>query len=92
VSDDPAWRPREALASPRLVDLCALSDEAWSRLLRTSALRRAGLRRIRRSLAYAAGGLAPHERGAALDHLEAHASATAPDVADAIRWARGDRD
>ncbi len=53
VSDDPAWQPRDGLAFPRLVDLCRLSDDAWRTLLKGSAMRRAGLRRIRRSLRYA---------------------------------------
>ena len=54
VSDEPAWQPRAGLAFPRLLDLCRLSDEAWRAHLKGSAMRRAGLRRIRRSLAYAA--------------------------------------
>jgi epoxyqueuosine reductase len=54
VSDDPAWQPREGLLFPRLIDLCRLSDDAWRTLLKGSAMRRAGLPRIRRSLAYAA--------------------------------------
>jgi epoxyqueuosine reductase len=57
VSDDPAWQPREGLAFPRLLDLCRLSDEAWRALLKGSAMRRAGLTRIRRSLGYAAAQL-----------------------------------
>src|SRR6185295_8017510 len=56
-SDADAWQPRPGALHPRLVDLCALSDEAWRLLLKGSAMRRAGLRRIRRSLAYAAASL-----------------------------------
>ena len=55
VSDDPAWQPRPPLAvaaSARPLRACPTT--AWRALLRTSAMRRAGLRRIRRSLAYAA--------------------------------------
>jgi len=88
VSDDGGWQPREWFAYPRLIDLCRLTDEAWQLALRGSALRRAGLRRIRRSLAYGAAGLDPVERRDALDSLGAHPSAADPDVADAIRWAR----
>src|SRR6185295_3020001 len=87
-SADPAWQPRPGLASPRLLDLCRLSDEAWRGLIRGSAMRRAGLRRIRRSLAYASSHLDSGERGAALAALSTHDSSTDTDVADAIAWAR----
>lgn len=54
TSDDEVWQPRDGLLFPRLVDLCDLNDEAWRRLLKGSAMRRAGLRRIRRTLSHAA--------------------------------------
>ena len=88
TSSDPAWQPREDLSSARLIDLCRLSDDAWRAVLRTSHMRRAGLRRLRRSLAYAAGTMAPDERRQALDALETQSSAGFPEVADAIGWAR----
>jgi epoxyqueuosine reductase len=88
VSDDPAWQARPALSSPRLLDLCRLSDDEWRAILRTSAMRRAGLRRVRRSLTYAAASLAPADAAAALDALAAHPSATDPDIQDALTWAR----
>jgi len=88
TSGDPAWQPRDGLGFPQLVDLCRLSDEAWRRLLAGSAMRRAGLRRIRRSLAYAAAHLAPREASAALDALSGHETAGVPEVAEAIDWAR----
>jgi epoxyqueuosine reductase len=89
TSDDPAWQARDGLAYPRLLDLCRLSDEAWRAWIRTSAMRRAGLTRIRRSLAYAAASLPPGDREAALDALSSQPSAQSPDVADAVRWAKG---
>jgi epoxyqueuosine reductase len=88
TSGDPAWQPRQELGSARLIDLCRLSDDAWRKVLRTSAMRRAGLRRLRRSLAYAAGAMTKAEGGPALDALEAQPSAQFPEVADAIGWAR----
>ena len=88
TSEDEAWQPRDGLAFPRLIDLCAWPDEAWRAQLKGSAMRRAGLRRIRRSLAYAASHLPPAERARALDALEAHPSSQPTDVADAIGWAR----
>jgi len=87
VSDDAAWQPREGLAFPALIDLCRLTDDGWRERLRGSAMRRAGLRRIRRSLAYAAGSLEEETRAEALDALAAHPSADAEFVAEAI--ARG---
>jgi epoxyqueuosine reductase len=88
VSADPAWQPRPMLAASRLLDLCALADEGWSRLLKESALRRAGLHRIRRSLAYAAVHLPAADRDRALDLLASQPSASDASVADAIAWAR----
>lgn len=88
VTGDPAWTARPPLAGTGVADLCALGDDEWRALLRGSALRRAGLARIRRSLAYAAAHLAPDEAAGALAALEAHPSAQVPDVADAIGWAR----
>jgi epoxyqueuosine reductase len=87
-ADDPAWRPREALHASSLLDLCRLSDEAWRDLIRGSAMRRAGLRRIRRSLAYAAATLGPADRSDALDALSGCPSGGFPEVADAIAWAK----
>ena len=88
VSEDPAWQPRGSLAFPRLAELCALGDDDWRDLLRASALRRAGLPRIRRSLALAVVRLSAEDARAALDALATHPSATHPLVADALRWAR----
>jgi len=88
TSADPAWQPRERLMFPRLVELCVLSDDEWRQLLRGSALRRAGLSRIRRSLACAAAWLPQAEARTALDALAAHTSGRAPIVLEAIEWAR----
>ena len=88
VSAAVEWQPRQDLASPRLIDLCRMSDQRWRQTLKGSAMRRAGLRRIRRSLAYAAGSLPAGEALDALDALDAHASSADPDVAEAVAWAR----
>ncbi len=88
ASADPAWQARDGLAFPSLIDLCARSDEAWRRDLTGSAMRRAGLRRIRRSLAYAAARLAPDDAARALDALASHPSAGDEVVSEAIAWAR----
>ncbi|MCC7008571.1 MAG: tRNA epoxyqueuosine(34) reductase QueG [Acidobacteria bacterium] len=89
VSDDEAWQARPGLAYPRLLDLCRWTDEAWSARLRGSAMQRAGLTRIRRSLAFAASRLPGRLAVEALGVLAAHPTASRPDVADAIAWARG---
>jgi epoxyqueuosine reductase len=88
VSDDAAWQPRGGLAFPRLLDLCRLSDDAWRAHLKNSAMRRAGLRRIRRTLAYAAAAQPAEGAAIALRALETHASAADEFVRDAIDWAR----
>jgi epoxyqueuosine reductase len=88
TSADAAWQPRDGLVHPRLIDLCRLTDDAWRTMLKKSAMRRAGLRRIRRSLAYAAASLPAAEADVALDALASHASAADAAVADGIRWAR----
>ncbi|HWB29206.1 MAG TPA: tRNA epoxyqueuosine(34) reductase QueG [Vicinamibacterales bacterium] len=91
TSDDEAWRPRDGLLSPKLIDLCAMTDGAWRPLLKGSAMRRAGLRRIRRSLAYATAHLEPDEAAAVLDAMSGQPSAQFPEVAEAIAWARDRR-
>jgi epoxyqueuosine reductase len=91
ASDDPAWRARPGLAFPRLIDLCRLTDDAWRALLAGSAMRRAGLSRLRRSLSYAAARLPDADAGQALDALASHPSAEAAVVADALAWARRQR-
>ena len=88
TSDDPAWQPREPFAAPTLLELCRLTDKAWGTLIKRSAMRRAGLRRIRRTLAYAARQAPAPVAREALEALAAHDSADYPDVARAIRWAR----
>ncbi len=88
VSDDPAWQPRDDLPRLRLIDACQLTDEGWISRLKGSAMKRAGVHRLRRSMAYATSALPTAERVEALEALQRHPSAEAPVVSDAIRWAR----
>ncbi|MDA1307473.1 MAG: tRNA epoxyqueuosine(34) reductase QueG [Acidobacteria bacterium] len=88
VSEDSVWQPRDGLTNLRLIDACRLSDEAWSARMKDSALKRAGLHRLRRSMAYAAGALPIEVRDEALGALSQHPSAAARVVDEAIRWAR----
>ena len=53
VSDDPVWQPRAGLAFPPLDELVRMSDAEWSALIKDSAMKRAGLSRLRRTLGYA---------------------------------------
>jgi epoxyqueuosine reductase len=91
VSLDAAWQPREGLVFPELLELCRWSDEEWRAKLKGSAMRRAGLKRIRRSLAYAAASLPVEQSVVALDILAAHPSAADPMVVEAIAWSRDAR-
>lgn len=88
VTDDPAWQPRGVLPTLRLIDACRMSDDAWSAQIAGTALKRAGLHRLRRSLAYAAAALPEDERGDAVEALATHASAAAPVVREALEWVR----
>jgi len=89
TSDDPAWQPRDGSRPAPILEWCRRSDEDWREQLKGSAMRRAGLRRVRRSLAYAAASLAPADRDSALAALEAHPSGRDHLVGDAVAWARG---
>jgi epoxyqueuosine reductase len=88
TSDDPAWQARSALRSPALVDLCLRTDAEWSVVLKGSALRRAGVRRLRRTLALAASHLPADVAVRALSVMAGQPSALHPDVAEAIDWSR----
>jgi epoxyqueuosine reductase len=88
VSADPAWQPRAALQAPTLVDLCLRTDAEWSVLMKGSALRRAGVRRIRRTLALAASHLAPDTASRVLAVMAEEPSAAHPDVAEALAWSQ----
>jgi epoxyqueuosine reductase len=88
VSEDPAWQPRPGLQAPVLLDLCRRTDAEWSATIKGSAMKRAGVRRIRRSLALAASHLSADDATQVLSVMEREPSASHPDVADAIAWAR----
>jgi epoxyqueuosine reductase len=87
VTSDTAWQPRADAAPAPLLEWCRRSDDAWRTLLKGSAMRRAGLRRLRRSLAYACASLPVNARIAALDALRSHPSARDPLVGEALDWA-----
>lgn len=85
-STDPHWQPRRGLDRPRLIDLWLRTDDELRGLLRGSAMKRAGLRRLRRNLAVAIGNSGD---AASVDALEGHAEETCRDdmVREHVRWA-----
>ena len=86
VSADPAWAPRDGLDRPALIDLWRRSDDDLRRILKGSAMKRAGVRRLRRNLAVALGNSGDPEAIAA---LEAGHAPTCDDplVEEHVRWA-----
>jgi len=71
TSCDPAWQARDGLAGPKLLDLWRRSDDELRMLLKGSAMKRAGVRRLRRNLAVTLGNAGDAEAIAALtDHAE----------------------
>ncbi len=86
VSGDPAWQPREELATPRLIDLWSRSDDDLRRVLKGSAMKRAGVRRLRRNLAVSLGNSG---EGSAASALKASREETSADplVREHIQWA-----
>jgi epoxyqueuosine reductase len=88
VSTDQAWQARSGLAYPRLLDLCRWTDDEWRARLKDSALERAGLTRLRRSLAFAAAHVPQPAGREALEMLAGHPSGNRPEVQEAIAWAR----
>ncbi len=86
VSPDRAWLPRAGLDAPSLLALWQQSDDELRALLKGSAMKRAGVRRLRRNLAVAVGNSGAPGGAAS---LEAHDAPTCRDplVADHVAWA-----
>jgi epoxyqueuosine reductase len=91
VSTDPAWQARPGLDGPRLLDLWQRSDDELRTLLKGSAMKRAGVRRLRRNLAVAIGNTGGEGAARA---LESHDAPTCHDplVEEHIAWALGKLD
>jgi epoxyqueuosine reductase len=86
VSDDGAWLPRQALDRPSLLDLWSSSDDDLRRALKGSAMKRAGVRRLRRNLAVAIGNAGDPAAAGLLERAD-EPTARDPLVADHVRWA-----
>jgi epoxyqueuosine reductase len=85
-SDDAHWQPRDGLDGPRLIDLWNRSDDSLRALLKGSAMKRAGVKRLRRNLAVAIGNSGDASAIAALAGCQ-EPTATDPLVAEHVRWA-----
>lgn len=85
-SDDPHWQPRDGLDGPRLIDLWNRSDDSLRALLKGSAMKRAGVKRLRRNLAVAIGNSGDSSAMAGLAGCQ-EPTATDPLVAEHVRWA-----
>jgi epoxyqueuosine reductase len=88
LSPDASWQPRAGLDRPLLLDLWRRSDDELRALLKGSAMKRAGVRRLRRNLAVALGNSGDP---AAADALETHDEPTCCDplVEEHVGWAIG---
>jgi epoxyqueuosine reductase len=88
TSADSYWQPREGLDRPLLLDLWKRSDEQLRALLKGSAMKRAGVRRLRRNLAVAIGNSGDQS---AADVLECSDEPTCRDplVEEHVGWAIG---
>jgi epoxyqueuosine reductase len=86
ASSQPEWQPRAGLDGPRLLDLWRRSDDELRALLKGSAMKRAGVTRLRRNLAVALGNSG--DTGA-IDPLINHDEPTclAPLVTEHVAWA-----
>jgi epoxyqueuosine reductase len=86
VSADPAWQPRAGLDAPPLVSLWQRSDDELRALLKGSAMKRAGVKRLRRNLAVAIGNSGVPETAAALEQHDERSCAE-PLVREHVEWA-----
>ena len=86
VTVDDKWQPRGGLDSPRLLDLWNRSDDDLRVLLKGSAMKRAGVKRLRRNIAVAIGNSGDQ---AGVDALVNHRGSTCADplVSEHVAWA-----
>lgn len=86
ASRDRAWQAREGLAAPKLLDLWRRSDDELRVLLKGSAMKRAGVKRLRRNLAIAIGNAGDP---AAVEALTSGPVPTCSDplVSEHVTWA-----
>jgi epoxyqueuosine reductase len=86
VSSDRAWLPRDGLEAPHLLALWQRSDDELRALLKGSAMKRAGVTRLRRNIAVAVGNSGSPADAALLEAHDAP-SCRDPMVAEHVAWA-----
>ncbi len=86
VSNHPAWQARSGLDAPKLLDLWRRSDDELRALLKGSAMKRAGVRRLRRNLAVALGNAGDPQAADALKD-QAEPACRDPLVTEHVAWA-----
>jgi epoxyqueuosine reductase len=86
MTDAAPWQPRPGLDGPKLLELWRRSDDELRALLKGSAMKRAGVKRLRRNLAVAIGNSGNRD---AVRALQEHAEPTCgePLVAEHVAWA-----
>jgi epoxyqueuosine reductase len=86
VTEDPVWQPRDGLDAPKLIDLWTRTDDELRALLKGSAMKRAGVRRLRRNLAVSIGNAGDPGAAAALESCSEDTAAD-PLVREHVAWA-----
>ena len=86
ASEDHAWQPRPGLDAPSLLSLWLRSDDELRTLLKGSAMKRAGVKRLRRNLAVAIGNSGDETAAAALED-RAEPSCEEQVVREHVDWA-----
>lgn len=86
TSRDEEWQPRPGLDNPPLLDLWNRTDDELRGLLKGSAMKRAGVKRLRRNLAVALANSGGADATAALVGTEEE-TARDPMVAEHVAWA-----
>jgi epoxyqueuosine reductase len=86
ASTDPVWQPRAGLDAPLLLSLWQQSDEGLRALLKGSAMKRAGVKRLRRNLAVAIGNSGTPDHADALVEQN-EPSCAEPLVGEHVEWA-----
>ena len=85
-SEAAEWQPRDGLDGPLLLDLWNRADDGLRALLKGSAMKRAGVKRLRRNLAVAIGNSGDSAAASALADCH-EPTATDPLVAEHVAWA-----
>jgi len=86
TSGDQAWQARPGLTAPKLLDLWRRSDDDLRSLMKGSAMKRAGVKRLRRNLAVALGNTCDRSAAEALMQ-PTEPTCSDPLVREHVEWA-----